>query len=114
MFHPVARRPGTRGGTSAGFQPDRLRRSARLPSLPSINPGLVATERIERRYRERTAAELGDAGGWRELTASMPFGRPAEAAEIAAAVAFLASPRSAYTVDRDGPYQLGPADVVCP
>jgi 3-oxoacyl-[acyl-carrier protein] reductase len=62
-----------------------------------INPGLVATERIERRYRERAAAELGDAGRWRELTAGMPFGRPAEPAEIAAAVAFLASPRSGYT-----------------
>jgi NAD(P)-dependent dehydrogenase (short-subunit alcohol dehydrogenase family) len=62
-----------------------------------INPGLVATERIERRFRDRAAAELGDAERWRELTAAMPFGRPAEPAEIAAAVAFLASPRSAYT-----------------
>src|SRR3954454_7651700 len=62
-----------------------------------INPGFVATERNVGRFRDRAAAELGDAERWRELTAAMPFGRLAEPAEIAAAVAFLASPRSAYT-----------------
>ena len=62
-----------------------------------INPGFVATERNVRRFRHRAAAERGDPERWRELTASMPFGRMAEPDEIAAAVAFLASPRSAYT-----------------
>jgi NAD(P)-dependent dehydrogenase (short-subunit alcohol dehydrogenase family) len=62
-----------------------------------INPGFVATERNVRRFRDRAAAELGEPERWRELTASMPFGRMAETAEIAAAVAFLASPRSGYT-----------------
>jgi len=62
-----------------------------------INPGFVATERNVRRFRDRAAAELGDAERWRELTAAMPFRRLAEPAEIAAVVAFLASPRSAYT-----------------
>src|SRR3954462_9644918 len=50
-----------------------------------INPGLVATERIVRRFEDRAAKELGDARRWRELCTGMPFGRPAEPAEIGAA-----------------------------
>ncbi len=63
----------------------------------AINPGPVATERMERLLRHRAATELGDGGRWRELCAAMPYGRPATPEEIGAAVAFLASPRSAYT-----------------
>lgn len=63
----------------------------------AINPGPVATQRMEMLLRTRAANELGDAERWRDLCANMPYGRPADPAEIAAAVAFLASPRSAYT-----------------
>ena len=63
----------------------------------AINPGPVATERLERLLRHRAQTELGDAARWRDLCSGMAYGRPAEPAEIAAAVAFLASPRSAYT-----------------
>ena len=63
----------------------------------AINPGPVATERLERLLRHRAAAELGDADRWLDLCKTMPYGRPAEPGEIAAAVAFLASRRSAYT-----------------
>lgn len=63
----------------------------------AINPGPVATARLERLLRHRAAAELGDAGRWLDLCKNMPYGRPAQPAEIAASVAFLASPRSAYT-----------------
>ena len=62
-----------------------------------INPGPVATERLLRLQRHRAEQELGDPERWRELFTKMPYGRPAEPEEIAAAVAFLASPHSAYT-----------------
>lgn len=62
-----------------------------------INPGPVATDRLVMLLRARAERELGDAGRWQELTRGMPFGRAAEPGEIAAAVAFLASPRSGYT-----------------
>ena len=62
-----------------------------------INPGPVATERLERLLRHRAAQELGDGERWMELCKAMPYARPATAEEIGNAVAFLASPRSAYT-----------------
>ncbi len=62
-----------------------------------INPGPVATERMERLLRARAGTELGDAERWHELTGKMPFGRAATPEEIGDAVVFLASPRSAYT-----------------
>ncbi|MDT7950235.1 MAG: short-chain dehydrogenase/reductase [Acetobacteraceae bacterium] len=63
----------------------------------AINPGPVATQRMERLLRHRAETELGGGERWRELCQSLPYGRPAEPAEIGAAVAFLASKRSAYT-----------------
>ncbi|MEP7005014.1 MAG: short-chain dehydrogenase/reductase [Sphingomonas bacterium] len=65
--------------------------------IVGINPGPVRTERLTMMMRARAQSELGDAGRWEELIASMPFGRFAEPEEIADAVAFLASPRSGYT-----------------
>jgi NAD(P)-dependent dehydrogenase (short-subunit alcohol dehydrogenase family) len=62
-----------------------------------INPGVTETERQEMLLRHRATEELGDAERWREFAADMPFGRMGSAAEIGAAVAFLASPRSGYT-----------------
>jgi NAD(P)-dependent dehydrogenase (short-subunit alcohol dehydrogenase family) len=62
-----------------------------------INPGPVATERMEMLLRARAERDFGEASRWREYHAAMPFGRPATPEEIANAVAFLASPRSAYT-----------------
>lgn len=62
-----------------------------------INPGFVATGRVETMLKGRAKADFNDETRWREFFASMPFGRAAEPEEIASAVAFLASPRSAYT-----------------
>ena len=62
-----------------------------------INPGPVSTDRIEMLLRARAQRDAGDAERWREAFAGMAFGRPAAPEEIAAAVAFLASPRSSYT-----------------
>lgn len=65
--------------------------------IVGINPGPVMTSRLETLQRVRAERELGDAERWPELLKGMPFGRAASPEEIGAAVAFLASPRSAYT-----------------
>lgn len=62
-----------------------------------INPGTVATDRMEMLMRARAGRELGDEARWKEFHGTMSFGRPAKPEEIADAVAFLASPRSGYT-----------------
>ncbi len=65
--------------------------------IVGINPGPVATERMEMLMRARAERELGSADKWRDFTRSMPFARAATPEEIANAVAFLASPLSGYT-----------------
>ena len=62
-----------------------------------INPGPVETDRLVSLHRQMAQTKLGDAERYRELFKDMSFGRPASPEEIANAVAFLASDRSAYT-----------------
>jgi NAD(P)-dependent dehydrogenase (short-subunit alcohol dehydrogenase family) len=62
-----------------------------------INPGPVATDRLISLHKQQAETKLGDASRYEELFKDMSFGRPATSEEIASAVAFLASDRSAYT-----------------
>ena len=61
-----------------------------------INPGMTATDRLVNLMRETAVAKGLAADDWRQLTADMPFGRPAEPAEVADLAAFLVSDRAAY------------------
>src|ERR1700733_2714593 len=63
----------------------------------AINPGPVETDRLVMLRKAEAQQKWGDAERWRELSAGMPFGRPATPLEIGNAVAFLASPASGYT-----------------
>ena len=62
-----------------------------------INPGPVATDRLISLHKQMAQTKLGDASRYEELFKDMSFGRPATPEEIANAVAFFASYRSAYT-----------------
>jgi 3-oxoacyl-[acyl-carrier protein] reductase len=61
-----------------------------------IHPGPTATGRLVRLMERNALARGLPAERWRDLTADLPFGRPAEPAEVADLAAFLVSDRAAY------------------
>ena len=65
--------------------------------IVGINPGPIATERLETIMQKRAQDRLGDASKWRDMYKSLPFHRAGRPEEIAHMVAFLASDLSAYT-----------------
>jgi len=71
-----------------------------------INPAGTRTDRIETMRRTRAKINLGDEERWQEGLDKLPFGRLAEAREIADLTAVLASPRGSYVsgtvLDVDG------------
>lgn len=62
-----------------------------------INPGPVATERLERMMRKTASDRFGDESRFAEFYEPFAFGRVATSEEIASMAAFLASDLSAYT-----------------
>lgn len=71
-----------------------------------VNPGPTQTARLTKLYRERAQARFGDPERWGELVAHLPFGRPAQAEEMADLVVYLSSGRASYlsgtVIDADG------------
>lgn len=61
-----------------------------------VNPGMTATERLVTLMRQNATNKGLDPDDWRQLTATMPFGRLAEPEEVADLCAFLVSERAAY------------------
>jgi 3-oxoacyl-[acyl-carrier protein] reductase len=71
-----------------------------------INPSGTRTDRIETLLRKKAKDASGDEERWRDGLGRLPFGRLAEAAEVADMAVMLASPRASYlsgtVVDLDG------------
>jgi NAD(P)-dependent dehydrogenase (short-subunit alcohol dehydrogenase family) len=71
-----------------------------------INPSPTRTDRIETLLRSKAKAASGDEERWRDSLSALPFGRLAEASEVADLAVMLASPRASYlsgtVIDVDG------------
>lgn len=62
-----------------------------------VHPGPTSTDRLVTLMRKKAKDRTGSEDNWPELVKPLPFGRAATPQELGAAIAFLASERSAYT-----------------
>lgn len=71
-----------------------------------VNPAATRTDRIITLTKARAQTTFGDESRWEELLANMPFGRIADAEEVADTVVYCASDRASYLsgtmIDIDG------------
>lgn len=71
-----------------------------------INPSATRTDRIESLLRAKAKDKSGNEDNWRDGLNALPFGRLAEASEIADLAVMLASPKASYlsgmVLDVDG------------
>lgn len=71
-----------------------------------VHPGPTETDRLVKLYKARAKEKFGDESRWQEMLEHLPFGRAAQAGEIADLVVYLASERASYlsgvVVDADG------------
>ncbi len=61
-----------------------------------INPGRIATQRMELQLRRRAEIDYGDADRWQDYLAALPLGRPGRPEEVGYLIAFLASDLAGY------------------
>jgi len=71
-----------------------------------VNPTATRTDRIINLTKSRAKTTLGDESRWEELLGNLPFGRLAEAQEVADVVVYCASSKASYlsgtVIDIDG------------
>ncbi|PLP96726.1 short-chain dehydrogenase/reductase [Cupriavidus pauculus] len=71
-----------------------------------VHPGPTETDRLVKLYKARAQEKFGDESRWQEMLGHLPFGRAAQASEMADLVVYLASARASYlsgvVVDADG------------
>jgi 3-oxoacyl-[acyl-carrier protein] reductase len=63
----------------------------------ALSPGPVETDRLVGLTKKKAKDRTGSEDNWKDLLKPLPFARGASPEEIAAAIAFLASPHSGYT-----------------
>jgi len=63
----------------------------------ALSPGPVETDRLVGLMKKKAKDRTGSEDNWKDLLKPLPFARGASPEEIAAAIAFLASPHSGYT-----------------
>jgi NAD(P)-dependent dehydrogenase (short-subunit alcohol dehydrogenase family) len=61
-----------------------------------VNPTVTRTDRTIALYKTRAKITFGEESRWKEMLADLPFGRQAEAEEVADLIVFCASDRASY------------------